>query len=469
MHHTLSRRRFFSLAGTGLALAGCGRLPAPLSPGAPSIVMVVMDTVRARSCSTWGFSRNTTPALDALATHATRYAHAVATAPWTLPSHASFFTGQYTCQHGTRGYPYLDDAGVQHMREIPLPEYSETLAERLFHAGYRTALFSANDGYLAPFFNLDQGFETYHAKYEPGIGLIHRALGWLDGEERRPFFLFCNLMDAHSPYNLSPCLDTLPGTVSQDSGLLKAFREETLQNKSPLNRDLAAAVAAQYELGVANADRALGTLVEGLRKRSLYDDLMLVAVSDHGEYLGEHMLVEHSKDVYEEAIHVPLLIKAPGQKEAVLEPETRSLVQIPSTLLASAGIERPDQFPPALNEARGDFPIIAENYFSRDWDVKDPRWKGRFDRIRTALYDGDWKFILSSDGKHELYHRPRDPGESENRAGANSEIARRMRDDCLHALERFKGQAVVPSVPPGTAAPVPDAADQEALKALGYL
>lgn len=429
--------------------------------------MVVMDTVRARSCSTWGFGRNTTPSLSALAEHATRYRHAIATAPWTLPSHASIFTGEYTCLHGTRGYPYQDDSGTLRMRETILPESKETLSERLLQAGYATAMFSANDGYLAPYFNLDQGFETYHARFEPGLDLIDRALRWLDESPRRPFFLFCNLMDAHSPYNLAPC-PGLSGTVSEDTSLLGAFREQTLQNNAPLDQRLAAAVSAQYERGVANADRALGSLMKALQQRELYDDIVFIATSDHGEYLGEHMLVEHSKDVYEEALHVPLLVKVPGQKRPATDEATSSLVQLPSTVLSLAELERPAGFPPCLGDDAGTFPILAENYFSRDWDVKDPRWKGRFERIRTASYNGEWKLILSSDGAHELYHLPSDPGEGTNRASSDASVLEGMRAACLRSLETFRRKAGVPEemTPPLA---LPPSEDQEALRALGYL
>lgn len=459
--HTIGRRDFLTVASACVALAGCGKARSPR----PSVVLVVMDTVRARSCGTWGFGRNTTPSLDRLAKHATRYAHAVATAPWTLPSHASMFTGEYTAQHGTRGYPYQDATGAMRMNDTTLSEAKETLAERLVRAGYATACFSANDGYLAPYFNLDQGFDTYHAKFEPGLGLINRALGWLDGEARRPFFLFCNLMDAHRPYNLAPC-PSLPDAVSQDPALLEALREKTLQNNAPLDQALAAAVSAQYELGIANADRALGMLMDGLLQRGRYDDTLFIATSDHGEYLGEHMLVEHSKDVYEEALHVPLLVKAPAQREGKLEKETRSLVQIPATIHDQIGLARPQGFPPALGEPAGDFPLLAENYFSRDWDIKDPRWKGRFERIRTALYEANWKFILSSDGGHELYDLGKDPLESTNLVVLETQRAASYKERCERIVAQYRGTTgTSPSFDSGQ----PGAKDEEALRSLGYL
>ena len=122
---------------------------------------------------------------------------------------------------------------------------------------------------------------------------------------------------------------------------------------------LAAAVSAQYELGIANADRALGKLMDGLQQRGLYHDLLFIATSDHGEYLGEHMLVEHSKDVYEEALHVPLLVKSPGQRHAALEAGTRSLIQLPSTILAQVELARPHGFSPGLAEPVGNFSLLA--------------------------------------------------------------------------------------------------------------
>jgi arylsulfatase A-like enzyme len=375
------------------------------------------------------------------------------------------FTGEYTARHGVRGYMFQDDAGMMRMRDTPLPGAKKTLAEHLKGAGYTTGFFAANEGYLSPRFNLDQGFDTYHAKFEPGRAVIERAVTWLDEAAQGPFFLFCNLMDAHRPYNLTPC-STLPGDVSQERALLDELREKTLQNNAPLDQSLAAAVSAQYELGVANADRALGELMDALQQRGLYEDLLFIATSDHGEYLGEHMLVEHSKDVYEEAIHVPLLVKLPDQREGILETTTRSLVQIPSTILAQVELARPQSLPPALGEPTSDFPLLTENYYSRDWDIRDPRWNTRFQRVRTALYDANWKFVLSSDGAHELYDLAKDPLESTNLATLETHRAASLLSRCTSVVSKYGGKL---TTTPDIKTTTPASEDEEALRSLGYL
>jgi len=358
-----TRRSFLARAASLAALLsapGCGpsTMTGPAAP--PPVLLAVLDTVRARSCGAWGYGRNTTPHLDALAASATQYRHAISTAPWTLPAHVSLFTGDYTMTHGVRGHLYRDDTGARRIRENFLPDEALTIAEELHGAGYATGSFSANTGYMAPYFNLAQGFETYHLERIHGVDLADRALSWVDAQ-RAPYFLFCNVMDAHRPYNLRPSPDTLPEAVPDDHGLLDALREKTLAHPESLDVALAAQVTAQYDLGIANADRALGRLIAGLAARGDYERALIIVCSDHGEYLGEHGLVEHSKDVFQEAVHVPLVVKAPGQRKARRVDNPVSLTQVPATIRAYAGLNGGGRAP-ALDAAADDYPILSENY-----------------------------------------------------------------------------------------------------------
>lgn len=425
--------------------------------------MLVLDTVRARNCGIWGYHRNTTPHLDALLAQSTQYRHAVSPAPWTLPAHVSLFTGEYTMAHGVRGYVYRDDGGKRRIRENFLPDEKRTIAEELLDTGFATGCFSANTGYMAPYFRLAQGFETYELERIPGVQLVDKALAW-SADQDRPYFLFCNVMDAHRPYNLSPCPDTLPGDVSEDSTLLDRLREKTLAQPDSLDAELAAMVTAQYDRGIANADKALGRLIAGLKQRGDYVNALIVVCADHGEYLGEHGLVEHSKDVYEEAVHVPLLVKAPGQRNPRVVKTPVSLTQVSATIRRMAGLPESGPVPP-LEMARSDYPILSENYFSRDWDFTDPRWPGRFDRIRTALYEDSWKLIHSTDDADELFNLADDPLEQNNLRASEAARYRAMRARCLDVMASHQSRALATPVPESV---VPDAV-QDALGALGYL
>jgi arylsulfatase A-like enzyme len=459
-----SRRAFLGRIATttAAALAGKGCSSTALVKPA-SVVLVVLDTVRARNCGAWGYHRNTTPHLDALAAESTLFTQAISPAPWTLPAHVGMFTGQYTMEHGVRGYVYRDEAGKRRIRENTLADEKVTIAERLQVGGYATAAFSANTGYLDPYFNLAQGYESYHLERIPGVDLATKALDWLRMQEKSPF-LFCNFMDAHRPYNLSALPDTLPEAVSEDALLLDQLREKTLAHPDSLDSALAAKVSLQYDRGIGNADKALGHLVSGLKSMGRYDDTLLIVCADHGEYLGEHGLVEHSKDVFQETVHVPLVVKAPGQSSSARVDWPVSLTQVPSTILSCAGLST-KSLPPKLDQNTGAYPILSENYYSRDWDYSDPRWLGRFDRVRTALYEGPWKFIHSTDGDDGLFNLAEDPQEQQNRRKDEKQTYQALRERCLAVMEKLRAPDRNDG---GDAAPPPGAA-QEELDALGYL
>lgn len=445
-----------------MALAAGGGCDVLVGTPVP-VVLFVMDTVRAGNCGAWGYGRNTTPHLDALAAKATRYERAISPAPWTLPAHVGMFTGRYTLDHGVRGYIYEDEKGARRIRENALADEYDCIAEVLFHAGYRTAAFSANTGYMAPYFNLAQGFETYHLERIPGVSLVEKALTW-QGTQTEPTFLFCNVMDAHRPYNLTPCPETLPEAVSEEATLLDQLRVKTLANPDAVDEELAAKVTGQYDRGIGNADKALGLLIAGLKAQGRYEETLLIVCADHGEYLGEHGLVEHSKDVYQEAVHVPLVVKKPFQTESSVQRAPVSLTQVPGTIVAHTGLNVTG-YPPSLDGKNARHLILTENYYSRDWDFTDTRWAGRFERVRRAVFDGPWKYIQSSDGDEALYRIDVDPKEHHNLSASEPERFEALRKRCVAAVTSGFRRSLDGMT---DASPVPEKT-QEALDALGYL
>jgi arylsulfatase A-like enzyme len=396
-------------------LVGCGKKP----PAQPNIVLIVLDTVRADHMSCYGYGRNTTPVMTELAATATLHTRARATSPWTLPSHASLFTGVYPFEHGAHtvwidlpgGGGPAEKKAVQEPELIdnvrPLPPGRPTLAEALSETGYRTAAIGANTIYLDAKYGLTRGFETYNMQYTYHKGLNRRVAAWLDQGDTRPFFLFLNYMDAHSPYNNAP----VPGLLDREvPASTTAFMEElyatvlTLSSPAP-DRKLAI-LNDQYDLGIANLDVGIGDLIQMFHDRGLYDDLLLIITSDHGEYLGERRLIAHSKDVYEPVMYLPLLVKAPLQRDGVVDDTPISLVHLPPLILRHVAGADASPFPYA--ERGGD--LLAENHFTRWKDLIEP-WGPRFHRERHLLYRGDLKLILSSDGEDELYDLANDPQE----------------------------------------------------------
>lgn len=416
----------------GLAACGDGQIEPP-----PSIILISLDTVRADTLSCYGAEPGATPHLDALAAHADVYAECISAAPWTMPTHASLFTGLYPFEHGAHTYlpgegaPAGDNVWGLHPRTF-------TLAEGLGAEGYRTAGIVANAHYLRPTLGLEAGFDSWDVQREPGRRVSLRALSWLDefGLTSRPTFLFVNYMDAHRPYRTGD---------PEDRALadLNTLVEQVLERGEP-GGALGERVQTLHQKSVTQLDRWLGLLLEGLKQRGLYDRSLIVVTADHGEAFGGHGVVEHSKDVYQDLIQVPLLIKYPGQALGSVRSERASSVDIPG-LLASALVGTPAE---ALSERfprlPGGHPVLAENYFSRLKDLQ--RFGERFRRRRYAWFDERLKLIVGSDGSAELYDLVEDPDERVDLASRQpAEVARMAAAlDAFLLANPFEGDRVKP-------------------------
>ncbi len=419
----------------GLFVLSCS--PADERP--PCVILICIDTLRADHLGCHGYERDTTPVLDALAATADFHTRVRATSPWTLPSHASFFTGRFPFQHGARTF----DARHAVENASPLPAVETTLAEVLREAGYATAAFAANDAYLAPRWRLDQGFDLYHVERETATAMHRRILPWLtEHAGGEPFFLFINYMDTHRPYHAPPRPDFLPTPSTRDSGLLIDRIEAAVApgpGRGQVPEQLVSDLVDLYDLSLRHLDEELGRLFARLRELDIWDRALVVVTSDHGEYFGEHFLVEHSKDVYEEAVHVPQIVKRPGQTEGRRLDEATSGAFLPSLILRETGLAPPAELAAFLGPDTAARPVIVENHYSRVKDLQDKRWRGRFNRVRQCLYEWPWKYIHSSDGAHELYHLADDPGERRNRIGEQVERATGMARRLLDILERDAG------------------------------
>lgn len=407
-----------SLAAFGVCGA-CGGLDERL----PNVLLITLDTLRADRLGCYGGEGGLTPNLDALAASATRWERCAASAPWTIPSHASMFTGRDPHAHGAVSFG-AQNASVDNV--YVLAEEHITLAEALAEVGYQTGGIVANAAYLKPAFGLDQGFETWRIARERAPRVNREALTWIDGRhDGRPWMLFLNYMDVHRPYNVEPIEGERayePDEFSSDL-IDQLYRRVIIRGKAP--GELTLRVQEQYDRATRNLDRALGELFDALRERGIWDDTMVVVTADHGEYFGEHGLVEHSKDVYEEALSVPLIVKYVGQTAGRVERVRASSAHLPRIVLEGLPASLRARYAETFGLAPG-APVVAENYYSRLRDILDSKLGDRFRRVRAVLYDGDWKLILSSDGAHELYHLGEDPHELDDRAGREAQRVERM-------------------------------------------
>ncbi|RXK50474.1 sulfatase [Halorientalis pallida] len=370
---------------------------------APNVVFVVLDTVRKSSLTPYGCERETTPTLSAFAEVATTYEQAVAPAPWTLPVHASMFTGLYPSEHGaTQETPYLEGA--------------TTLAESLSAAGYETACFSAN-AWISPYTRLTAGFDHQDNFFRlmPGDALsgplarlwtamsgddrlrsvtdwlveagnrVHERLAASASEDTKtpavidrtiefvaetdgPFFAFLNLMDAHLPYHppaayaeaFAPGTD--PSRVCQNAKDFNAGARE-------IDDAEWAEIVGLYEAEIRHMDDQLGRLFDWLRATGHWADTTVVVCADHGELHGEHGLYGHEFAVYDPLVNVPLTIKHPDLPAGGRDGTTTvELLDLYHTVLSAAGVEAAPGGV-AVDPARS---LLAPEYRSFDGHEAEP-------------------------------------------------------------------------------------------------
>lgn len=272
------------------------------------VIIYLVDTLRADHLGCYGYPRETSRRIDAFAEDSVLFEEAVAQSAWTRPAVTSILTGLDPHSHGVQE------------RLDALSRSFDTLPEILRREGYQTAAF-VSSAVITAKFGFDQGFDTFRQRVKETIEperptsewVNEEALRWLaQREPDRPFFLFLHTLDPHMPYRPpEPYRRRLAPRADPRAGLLEhvvALRDGQ-QPSSERDRE---EISALYDAEIAANDAAFGRLVSELQARGLYDSLMLVFVSDHGEELLDHGGWEHGATLYQELVHVPLLLKLPG-------------------------------------------------------------------------------------------------------------------------------------------------------------
>jgi arylsulfatase len=311
-------------------LAACG------TSEPPSIVLVVIDTVRADHLTPYGYERDTSPHIERLARSGTLFLQGVAASPWTGPSVASIVTGRYP-----------DEVGIRGLRHR-LPPSVPSLAQILRDAGYATAAVVSN-ALAGPAYGYHRGYDSFHFEHyklqpegsaaPPGQPyftadrVTERALAWI-ASAPKPFFLYLHYTDPHEPY--------LPPPRWRDRFVREASGfDETLLNgkrftRVPLDGDELAAVRAHYEAEIAFVDHEVGRLVDALG-----NDVIVVLTGDHGEEFRDHGAFLHGHTLYQELLRVPLLLAGPGIPRDRTSAVPASHVDILPTVLELARVPSP--------------------------------------------------------------------------------------------------------------------------------
>jgi arylsulfatase A-like enzyme len=440
--------------------------------GAPNVILVMVDTLRADRLGIYGHAGARTPHIDALARDGVRGASTFSQASWTRPSVATILTGLYPSSHG-----------AVHKADI-LPDRVETVAEALAAGGYFTVGFPNNVN-VSPGFNFGQGFAEYHylapdlffwadeaaAKltlynglrlvrerflarrvdvhnyYQPAEVVTDTAIAWLDSAAARsgPFFLFLHYMDPHDPYFVHPY---------DGEGYARVANPNPSASVAERYREL-------YDGEVAYLDEQLGRLLADLKRRGLYDKTLIVLTGDHGEEFHEHGGWWHGTTLYDEQIHVPLLLKPPqgGASGRVIEELTTSL-DIAPTILRTASLPVPPVMQGHALPLDGGAAVARDSVFSEE-DLEG--------NVLQSVRTHDSKLITANPGNprglqpEELYDLKTDPGEQRSVVASEPVLLEELRAALGRSYLEARAHAGA-----GAQTDV-DSVTKDRLRALGYV
>lgn len=419
----------------------------------PNIILISLDTLRADHLSCYGYHRPT-PNLESFARDSILFENAFSQAPWTTASHMSLFSSLYPTVHRI-SHEAMSDVRI-------------TLTHHLKERGYQTAAFVEATA-LDRRFGFGEGFDVYRGKSDDPSARANneRARDWLRARDRQaPFFLFLHYYDIHrkydppAPYNrlyCDTCDPSMDSLIVGPYGKMRRIPQADLYN-----------LMALYDSEIRYVDDRIKELMDFLKQENLYDGAMIILLADHGEGFLEHGLMDHGNSLYQELLHVPMIIKMPGnrnrgtrQKAAVrlidvfptfldlLSIRTHSLLQGSSLLPLLRGASSSED---AVLSSGG---IGSESIVSKQWKlIHNNELEKRLSMIPLAV-----------NAEFELYNLESDPLEWNNLAGIRTDKQKELMDmlQAQRALnERYSSRIHVDHKPL-------DHEIEEQLRSLGYI
>ncbi|MFN0242072.1 MAG: sulfatase [Planctomycetota bacterium] len=446
------------------AVRVCWARPSVVGKTAPeqrtNVLIVSVDTLRADHLSCYGHTRATSPNIDALAARGVLFERALSTAPWTLPSYGTLFSGMEVAKHkagviAERESAWgKDEAVPTKVATQGLRADVRTLAERLVRARYRTAGFYSNT-FLNPNSGLDRGFETYvYYQYNAASG-VDLAQQWVDDHAREPWFVFLHLMDPHAPYAPPAPYDQQFAGRSVET--LESYPPDTgALRQTPPSAEFKKQLIDLYDGEIAFTDAQIGRFLDHLAEIGELDDTLVVFHSDHGEEFWEHGGFEHGHDLHDEVLHVPLILALPGKLAPGARVAARvSTADILPTVLELLGVESSGAL-----DGRSLLPLVgARDAAPRDLVSESILW-GKTER--KARFAGDLKLIAMGASDDRLFDLAQDPGERQDLAPLRRADVERLR------AELVKRHVLTQKLPAGVTVRHTDA-QRAALEKTGYV
>ncbi len=414
----------------------------PDGPHRDSVVLIVVDTLRADAIGVYGSRRPTSPEIDAWAAGGAVFEHAYSVSPWTLTTFGTLLMGELPSTHLAGTFQKAKDGATSPKKKFRrLARELPSLAERLSEAGLATGAVISNS-FLSPQFGIDRGFDEYDFRRSTKKRIrradraVDRALEWIDERRGSTFFLILHLMDPHITYDPPEFTrgrfsESVPKTGNPRRTGLPALRRLLRKGKRP---DMAY-LRALYDEEVAFVDAQLGRFLAALDRQGQGQPPLVILTSDHGEEFFDHDGFEHGHTMYDELLHVPLVVRGSGVVPGRVATPV-SLVDLYPTVLEWAGVEVRAGLPgrslgPML---RGD--VLAPRPLLAEAPLYGPP--------RSAIIH--WPFKLVRTGRRgpsrhtELFHLGDDPAERHNLADREPELTRRLETTLTAVLGAAQGE-----------------------------
>lgn len=447
-----------ALGWLGLQLGACGG-GSSAGGDVRNLVLITADTLRADHLRTYGYHRDTAPNIDDLAKSSLVFDRCFSPIARTTPSHLSLMTGRYPFEHGVSSNFMQLPVAERSARAFDSEGGLSTFAESIRASIHTAAFVSAAP--VKRITGLANGFETWKEPSKnrrPGRRTNKAMLEWL-AEQEEPFFLWVHYMDAHGPYEEEGYPPKSYADLFDEDQALREYLEERsfAESFSGIHVENArpGPMTNLYDGSIRLLDEAVGELLAALREKGVWDESLIVFLSDHGQGLGQHGYSGHG-EVWEEHLRVPLFVRGPGVPVGRND-QLMSIIDVLPTALSFA-----PEFPAGsfLQQSRG------VNVLSTDFAERAVFGMGGKEEGSFSLTEGHWKYILRPEATDSLFDLSSDPFELDDLLEKESERAGRMKQRLLEEiLSQKEAHARLSS---GATQGTIDPKHLEELRALGY-